>query len=486
MNRPVIFFISLFIMEASYLVGSKNIYASDNNCIESIAVGTECIKVNGQNPLSCQFKKSNAIYEINTVIDLCGKSLIIPANCCLFFNGGSLTNGTLIGNHSRIYAPFGRIFSSDVKFQGTFSSDCLRLSWWGTYGSYDNSKEVQAALDAILSFDNRILYFDMPVRITDVSFVLKYSQGVIFFGGSNSSQGANVITVFGCNSHGIDISGTENLQFRNIQFYGEKSNPPSCLLYASRHSDNKQSPGHKFYNTNFGGYATKSFVYNYSGESWSFNDCSFRVESNDNIMAAYYGTTINSLAEKSKFGQMEEAINSLTASSFNGCSFFIRSSAPAVLFEGGINKRGTLKNVTSIYFSNCYFYCELNSSVKLYNCSGNVAFINCVDESGAVNSEMRNTAFIDISGSLGFDGLTLINNTFYAKKDTKLLNADVDVSNYNAQGNKVINNGGVWYFKKLVTASHVGLSPIEKFIAKSGKSVNVITTNEKQTNVFIN
>ena len=79
MNRPVIFFISLFIMETSYLVGSKNIYASDNNCIESIAVGTEYIKVNGQNPLSCQFKKSNAIYEINTVIDLCGKSLIIPS-----------------------------------------------------------------------------------------------------------------------------------------------------------------------------------------------------------------------------------------------------------------------------------------------------------------------------------------------------------------------------------------------------------------------
>ena len=444
------------------------------------------ITIDNKTPIADQFKKSNSIYEIRTVIDLKGKSITVPNQCCLFFNGGALVNGTINGNHTRIVAPFGRILGTDIKLNGSFTADCVKISWWGSYDTNDNTIEVQAALDAIMSFDNRILYFDMPVRISDVSLALRYSPGITLVGGSNSTQHSNVITVFGKGSHGLDISGTENIQFRNLQFIGEKDNSPICFLYASRLTDNKQCPGHKFYNVNFRGYATKAFVYNYSGESWVFDNCSFRVEQNAPVTAAYYGTTINTLGERSKFGIMEENINPLTFSEFNGCYFNIKSPHPAVYFEGGTSKKGVLKNITSVYFTKCYFFCELCSSVKMKNVNGNVAFINCVDESGAMNASSRNTAFIDFVGESELDGLTLINNTFYAKNNTRLLNADIVVNSYNSQGNKVINKGGEWHFKKLTNAVHQGLSPIEKFSVDNGKSVSVITTDGKVNNVSIN
>lgn len=54
-----------------------------------------------------KFNKSNVIYRINNDIDLGGETLTIPANCTLDFQGGgSIINGTIIGNNT-IISPVG-------------------------------------------------------------------------------------------------------------------------------------------------------------------------------------------------------------------------------------------------------------------------------------------------------------------------------------------------------------------------------------------
>lgn len=69
--------------------------------------------------------------------------------------------------------------------------------------SKDSTKEIQYALSSILKFSNRVFEFDMPVRITSVSFTLKWSPRIKFLGVSNSNQSdLAVVTVFGKDSRG--------------------------------------------------------------------------------------------------------------------------------------------------------------------------------------------------------------------------------------------------------------------------------------------
>ena len=48
----------------------------------------------------------NTIYEIRYDFNLDGEEIIIPVNCVLKFNGGSLINGTIILNGVKVFPNF--------------------------------------------------------------------------------------------------------------------------------------------------------------------------------------------------------------------------------------------------------------------------------------------------------------------------------------------------------------------------------------------
>lgn len=55
--------------------------------------------VNGKNVLAYNaFNSSSTIYHIQYDYDLDGRTVVVPNNCVLLFEGGSLTNGKLVGN----------------------------------------------------------------------------------------------------------------------------------------------------------------------------------------------------------------------------------------------------------------------------------------------------------------------------------------------------------------------------------------------------
>lgn len=60
--------------------------------------------------------QSNTIYEIRYDFDLNGKEINIPKNCILKFEGGSLRNGSIIGNNTKIEG----FFYLNVNIDGTF------------------------------------------------------------------------------------------------------------------------------------------------------------------------------------------------------------------------------------------------------------------------------------------------------------------------------------------------------------------------------
>ena len=76
-------------------------------------------------------------YSINKDIDLHGKTLVVPRGCSLIFNGGSIKNGTLKGNDTRLIN-----LKEDCLlcyFEGTFSDLSINVSSLGLHPSGDGS-----------------------------------------------------------------------------------------------------------------------------------------------------------------------------------------------------------------------------------------------------------------------------------------------------------------------------------------------------------
>ncbi|MFA6057146.1 MAG: hypothetical protein WC756_03025 [Taibaiella sp.] len=75
------------------------------------------------------------IYEFNHDHDLDDEIITLPTNITLQFNGGSLDNGTLIGNDTRIEAPMVRIFGKELLIApaGTWTIDKAYSNWFDCY-----------------------------------------------------------------------------------------------------------------------------------------------------------------------------------------------------------------------------------------------------------------------------------------------------------------------------------------------------------------
>lgn len=75
-----------------------------------------------------KFKKEGVIYKITKDYDLNNCILTIPANCTLDFQGGSFSNGTIVGNNTKIVASKVS-FKKNIKLSGSFVGD-IRSSWF--------------------------------------------------------------------------------------------------------------------------------------------------------------------------------------------------------------------------------------------------------------------------------------------------------------------------------------------------------------------
>ena len=66
-----------------------------------------------------EFSDSNTIYEIKYDFDLNGKEIQLLENCTLYYNGGSLNNGTIIYSNTNL---IGQIANHNIIYSGEFKS----------------------------------------------------------------------------------------------------------------------------------------------------------------------------------------------------------------------------------------------------------------------------------------------------------------------------------------------------------------------------
>ena len=103
------------------------------------------------------FTHSNTVYIIKEDYVL-AENIIIPNNCVLKFEGGSLRGPfSIMGNNTRIEAGTINIFGPDVNFAGSWNVNNWNVCWFGaSVGNHDNSPYIKRALDAVYSLGTKI------------------------------------------------------------------------------------------------------------------------------------------------------------------------------------------------------------------------------------------------------------------------------------------------------------------------------------------
>ena len=104
----------------------------------------------GINSLSqVNMQDSNTKYIIKWNFDLQGQTITIPENCLLEFDGGSISNGTLVGDDTYVISYYDDVFH-DVNLEGSFIY---------TRSMPTISILTEAEYDALDHYDNSTIYF---------------------------------------------------------------------------------------------------------------------------------------------------------------------------------------------------------------------------------------------------------------------------------------------------------------------------------------
>lgn len=113
----------------------------------------------------------NTIYEIRYDFDFENKTIVLPKDSILYFEGGSFSNVTLEGNNTIIQAQNYEIFKN-VQLHGTWTTSDFYVEWFGAKGDgvNDDTASIQKALDVVLNVTlpfHVTVHLSKTYRITD-------------------------------------------------------------------------------------------------------------------------------------------------------------------------------------------------------------------------------------------------------------------------------------------------------------------------------
>ena len=149
-----------------------------------------------------QVTKSNTTYEIRYNFDLDGKTVNIPDNCVLKFEGGSITNGTIVCNNTEITGNLGG-FTSTLLIEGSIKGDTILFDWWkcekinkDTYDAYINENNSEFGIIPEISNINRTILTNLSRN----SYSIKFGIGIYPFDESFEFYISNILKGSGKNN----------------------------------------------------------------------------------------------------------------------------------------------------------------------------------------------------------------------------------------------------------------------------------------------
>lgn len=153
--KPIVLFLALSIVSVYALAAEP----------KEVVVLKQGIRLNSQ--MVCE----NTIYRVSSSFDLDGDELIIPDKCVLYFDGGSIVNGTIVFSNTEL-AGYPQI---RCKLKGTIPK--ADISWFGA--ERDNlNLDVGSIINQVQAITNHIiipagLFFQTtePIRIEGSKFI---------------------------------------------------------------------------------------------------------------------------------------------------------------------------------------------------------------------------------------------------------------------------------------------------------------------------
>lgn len=150
-------------------------------------------------PITEQLLLRNCIYEIRYNFNLNNEELVVPDNCILDFQGGSISNGNIIGNNTLINA-INTVFNN-VSVSGSFSNTILYLEWF----DIENTVASSLITSIIGSFTN-VNTIEFPknktIRVNSYIYYNNSNKNIVINGngctlkgeGSNGFMYFNIIS----------------------------------------------------------------------------------------------------------------------------------------------------------------------------------------------------------------------------------------------------------------------------------------------------
>lgn len=134
-------------------IASFSVTATDSTTGTALTITSDVIYPPIQAAIRSKFGRTNVIYKITKDIDLGGGTLVLPEGCTLDFQGGLFTNGTIIGNGTKIKAGLERIFDTNIILSNSWDIEGLHPEWFGAKGdgTSDDLSSIQVCLNIGLS-----------------------------------------------------------------------------------------------------------------------------------------------------------------------------------------------------------------------------------------------------------------------------------------------------------------------------------------------
>lgn len=163
----------------------------------------------------------DTIYEIRYDFDLNGETVVIPENCILKFEGGKLSNGSIVGSNTYIHTNVIGIFN--VVLKGTFSNSCFEIEWFCVVANDENKAFLNSdnintyLLPSLSNIKNTLhtsvnkTYFYYSPMVLDGTFNF-ISEGRLIYTGKNIGAALTI---------GLDNDYTKSKEFK---VYIEKQN----------------------------------------------------------------------------------------------------------------------------------------------------------------------------------------------------------------------------------------------------------------------
>ena len=205
-------------------ISSFSVTATDSAATAE-TVTSDVTYPNIQAKIQAKFGKSNMIYKITKDIDLANGVLTIPKGCVLDFQGGSFSNGTIVGSNTKIESGLTKIFGTDITLSGTWIADSLSPEHFGTTGvdATQDTTYIQKALDCCAAINIKTVKLQNKIYQINSSLLI---QSNIKLEGATSrvwNNGSATILSLAENIVGITVEST-GVEINDLKITGNATN----------------------------------------------------------------------------------------------------------------------------------------------------------------------------------------------------------------------------------------------------------------------